>query len=128
MMVAQLWLRSLTHTTRMLNAWQAAGIERNKVQLIINRSGAKFKEAISAKEFERICTQKINHYLNNDIKAVVGAENLGKTLIETAQGSMLQQQFRSISQDIISHFEGTPNISSNNKKGLMSMFDKKANE
>jgi len=127
MLVGQLWLRSLTHATRMLTAWQAAGIDRAKVQLIINRSGAKFKEAISAEEFERICSQKINHHLNNDIKAVVNAENLGKTLIETAQGNILQQQFRSISQDIITRFEGTSAAASGGKKGLMGMFDKKAN-
>ncbi len=128
MMVGQLWLRSLTHSTRMLTAWQAAGIDRSKVSLIINRSGAKFKEAISAEEFERICNQKIDAHLNNDIKAVVNAENLGKTLIETAQGSILQQQFRQIAQDITIRFDGgTIATAGTAKKGLMGIFDKKAN-
>ncbi len=127
MMVGQLWLRSLTHATRMLTAWQAAGIDRSKVQLIINRSGAKFKEAISAEEFERICNQKIDAHLNNDIKAVVNAENLGKTLIETGNGTVLQQQFRAVAQELITRFEGTTATAATGKKGLMGIFDKKAN-
>lgn len=127
MLVGQLWLRSLTHATRMLTAWQQAGIDRNKVHLIINRSGAKFKEAISAEEFERICNQKIEAHLNNDIKAVVNAENQGKTLIETAQGSLLQQQFRDIAQGINAKFYGdSAGSGTSGKKGLMGIFDKKA--
>ena len=126
MLVGQLWLRSLTHATRMLTAWQAAGIDRSKVQLIINRSGAKFKEAISTEEFERICNQKIEAHLNNDIKAVVNVENLGKTLIETGNGTILQQQFRSVAQDLIIRFEGGTTTTSS-KKGLKGIFDKKAN-
>lgn len=127
MLIGQLWLRSLTHATRMLTAWQAAGIDRTKVSLIINRSGAKFKEALSAEEFERICNQKIEAHLNNDIKAVVNAENLGKTLIETAQGSMLQQQFRQIAQDIVQRFDGgAAAAAGSGRKSLMGIFDKKA--
>lgn len=127
MLVGQLWLRSLTHATRILAAWQAAGIDRSKVSLIINRSGAKFKEAISAEEYARICNQKIDFHLNNDIKAVVGAENMGKTLMETASGSILQQQIRAVAQDIILRFNGSGTASASPKKGLMGIFDKKAN-
>lgn len=126
MMVGQLWLRSLTHATRMLAAWQAAGIDRSKVSLVINRSGAKFKEAISAEEFERICNKPIDAHLNNDIKAVVNAENLGKTLIETGNGTILQQQFRDIAQSIIHRFDGTATTTTSSRRGLKSIFDKKA--
>ncbi|NBO17960.1 MAG: hypothetical protein EBV03_01810 [Proteobacteria bacterium] len=126
MLVGQLWLRSLTHATRMLTAWQQAGIDRSKVSLIINRSGAKFKEAISAEEFENICNQKIDAHLNNDIKAVVNAENQGKTLVETGAGSLLQQQFKQIAHDLFAKFEGEGAASaSSGKKGLKGIFDKK---
>lgn len=127
-LTAQLWLRSLTHSTRLLTAWQSAGIERSKVRLIINRSGAKFKEGITAEEFERICNHKIDAHVNNDIKAIVAAENQGKTLYQSAQGTLIQQQLRQISQDIITHFEGGAGAtsSSGGKKGLMGMFEKKA--
>ena len=131
-LVGQLWLRSLTHATRLLTAWQSAGIVRDHVSLIMNRSGAKFKEAISADEFERICHQKIEAHLNNDIKAVVNAENQGKTIYETAQpGSLLQQQIKQITQTLMARFQlqvpvenAPPETVS--KKGLKGLFDKKA--
>lgn len=126
MLVGQLWLRSLTHTTRMLTAWKQAGIDRNKIKLIINRSGAKFKEGISAEEFEQICNQSIYAHLNNDIKAVVNAENQGKTMLETAQGSQLDQQFRGIIDDIASdHHNAIQRGDTQGKKGLRGIFDKK---
>jgi len=128
-MVAQLWLRSLTHATRLLNVWHSAGVDRSKVSLIINRSGAKFKEAVSAEDFERICHHKIEAHLNNDIKAVVYAETHGKTIFETGQGALLQQQVKQVAQNLMMRFEGksagddTPG--SPGKKGLMGLFDKK---
>jgi len=132
-LVGQLWLRSLTHATRLLTAWQNAGIAREHVSLIINRSGAKFKEAISAEEFERICHHKIEAHLNNDIKAVVQAENQGKTIYETAdEGSLLQQQIKQIALSLMERFH-VPVVEENTlvpvetsaKKGLKSLFDKK---
>ena len=125
MLVGQLWLRSLTHATRLLTAWQQAGIDRSKVSLVINRSGAKFKEAISAEEFENICNQKIDAHLNNDIKAVVNAENQGKTLVETGAGSLLQQQFKQIAQDLLVKFDGGEAPGAHARKGLKGIFDKK---
>ena len=130
-LVSQLWLRSLTHTTRLLNACQAAGISRDHISLVINRSGAKFKEALSAEEFERICHHKIEAYLANDIKALVTADNQGKTVYETATGnSLLPQQFKQISLALMERFnvqgatEAAPETQ--NKRGLMGIFDKKA--
>ncbi len=100
-MVAQLWLRSLTHSSRLLAAWQAIGISKDNVSIVINRSGAKFKEAISAQDFERISHHKIDAYLNNDIKAVVSAEAQGKTLFEISYDTSLQQQLRQITQSVL---------------------------
>lgn len=131
MLVGQLWLRSLTHATRLLTAWQAAGIERSNVSLIMNRSGAKFKEAISAEEFERICHQKIEGHLNNEIKTIVSAENQGKTIMETANGSLLEQQFKQIAQEMVTRFsadaaeQSTP-AAAPAKKGLKGLFEKKS--
>lgn len=100
-MVAQLWLRSLTHSSRLLSAWQAIGISKDNVSVVINRSGAKFKEAITAQDFERISHHKIEAYLNNDIKAVVSAEAQGKTLFEISHDTVLQQQMRNFAQVIL---------------------------
>lgn len=129
-MVAQLWLRSLTHSSRLLNAWQTIGISNDTVSLAINRSGAKFKEAITAQDFERISRHKIEAYLSNDIKAVVNAETYGKTLFETGQSTPLQQQIRQMAQNIMLRkniSEQTTEISSgiSGKKNLLTLLGKK---
>lgn len=90
-MVAQLWLRSVTHSARLLAAWRNSGIANNKISLVINRSGAKFKEAISARDFERVCALPIKHYFVNDIRATVSAENQGKTILEGGNSVLAKQ-------------------------------------
>lgn len=92
-MIAQLWLRSVTHSSRLLSAWRNIGLDNNQISLIINRSGAKFKEAVSARDFERVCAIPIRYYFANDIKSIVSAENQGKTLLETGN-SALSRQFK----------------------------------
>lgn len=90
-MVAQLWLRSVTHSARLLTAWRNSGIQSGKVFLTINRSGAKFKEAISARDFERVCALPIKYYFINDIRATVTAENQGKTILEGGSSALAKQ-------------------------------------
>jgi pilus assembly protein CpaE len=130
-LVGQLWLRSLTHATRILNAWQSVGIAYDSISLIINRSGAKFKEGISAEEFERICRHKIDAHINNDIKALVNAENQGKPVYEAAlEGSVLPKQFKQIVSTLVTKFS-LPAVQSNVqelplKKGILGLFDKKS--
>jgi len=87
-LVAQLWLKSVTHASRLLNVWREVGINLDHVQVAINRSGAKFKEGVSARDFERVCNKEISYYLPNDIKTVVNAENLGKTIIEVGRSKL----------------------------------------
>lgn len=129
-MVAQLWLRSLTHCSRLLAAWQTIGIANDSVSLIINRSGAKFKEAITVQDFERISRHKIVAYLSNDIKAVVHAENQGKTLFEAGQNTALQQQIRQFAQTIMARKTASSktaggNTGSDNRKNLLTFLGKK---
>ncbi len=128
-MVAQLWFRSLTHSSRLLSAWQTIGIPDNAISLVINRSGAKFKEAITAQDFERISRRKIEAYLNNDIKSVVTAESQGKTLFGIGQNTLIQQQIRQFTQGIIAR-RGINNKSGDNKesggrKNLLTFLGKK---
>jgi pilus assembly protein CpaE len=128
-MVGQLWLRSLTHASRLLTAWQNVGIARDHVSLLINRSGAKFKEAITAEDFERICRHKIEAHVNNDVKAVVHAETHGKTLFEVDQTELLQKQIRQFAQGLVLRTqaeilpEGRP--AAQGKKKLLTLFDKR---
>ncbi len=100
-MVGQLWLRSLTHAARLFAAWQAIGISQKSISLVINRSGAKFKEAISSQDFERICQHKIEAHIGNDVKAVVNAETHGKTIFEAEQDTVIKQQIRQFAQEVI---------------------------
>ena len=101
--VAQLWLRSLTHASRLLAAWQSIGVTNDTVSIVINRSGAKFKEAITAQDFERVCHNKIEAYLNNDIKTIFGAETMGKTIFEIGRDTLLQQQIRQFTKYIVAN-------------------------
>lgn len=90
-LVAQLWLRSVTHTARLLGVWQDVGIGDDKIVSVINRSGAKFKEAVTARDYENVCRRKINFFLGNDIKTIVAAENEGKTVLQVGQTPIAQQ-------------------------------------
>ncbi len=99
-LVSQLWLRSLTHLTRLFTAWSEIGINKQDVSLVVNRSGAKFKEAITPEDVERISGKAIDHYLVNDIKTIVEAENQGKTVMELGP-SLLERQVRDLTQSLL---------------------------
>ncbi len=80
-LVAQLWLKSVSHAARMMRAFRDINVTNNVIA-VINRSGAKFKEAIDAKDFERVCSTPIRHSITNDIKTIVAAEAAATTLLE----------------------------------------------
>ncbi|MEK6746365.1 MAG: AAA family ATPase [Pseudomonadota bacterium] len=134
-MVAQLWLRSLTHSSRLLAVWQTIGLSEDSISVVINRSGAKFKEAITAHDFERITHHKIESYLSNDIKSVVLAESEGKTLFEIGHTVLLQQQIRQFTKNILARSnieKESPNTNFNysgtnvsNRKNLLTFLGKK---
>ncbi|HEU5047059.1 MAG TPA: AAA family ATPase [Rickettsiales bacterium] len=92
-MVAQLWLRSITHSSRLLTAWRKAGMKDSQISLVANRSGAKFKEAVSFGDFERICGLPFKCHFDNDTKSVIAAENNGRTILEGG-ASDLSRQFK----------------------------------
>ena len=81
-LVAQLWLKSVSHAARMMRAFREIGVQAGRVTAVINRSGAKFKEAIDAKDFERVCGVPIRHTVANDIKTIVAAEASATTIME----------------------------------------------
>lgn len=103
-MVAQLWLRSLTHASRLLTAWHSVGVSEKDISIVINRSGAKFKEAITTQDFERICRHKIDAHINNDIRAVSQAENEARTLMEAEEKGLMQQQFNQLAASLCKRF------------------------
>jgi len=99
-LVTQLWLRSITHAARLLGLWRAMGVSDDKINIIVNRSGAKFKEGITEKDFERVCGHAVNFSLPNDIRTIVNAENQGQTVIEVGQ-SNLSTQMRNLATMLI---------------------------
>lgn len=81
-LVAQLWLKSVSHSARMMKAFRELNIPAERINTIINRSGAKFKEAIDIKDFERVCGSLVKYTLSNDIRTVVAAEAEARTVME----------------------------------------------
>jgi pilus assembly protein CpaE len=81
-LVAQLWLKSVSNAARMMRVFREMNISMDRIVTVINRSGAKFKEAIDAKDFERVCGSPIRYTLVNDIKTVVNAEAAARTVME----------------------------------------------
>jgi pilus assembly protein CpaE len=118
-LVAQLWLRSLTHAARLLGIWRESGILNQDIKIVVNRSGAKFKEAISNKDFERVCEHDIDFYLANDIKTVVTAENQGSTILETGQ-SVLGGQLRQLGALLLGVQAEEPKTANEKSFGLFS--------
>lgn len=81
-MVAQLWLKSVAHAARMMKVWRDMGLTSDKITVVINRAGAKFKEAVEEDDFERVCSATIRHRLSNDIRTIGAAEAQAKTVME----------------------------------------------
>lgn len=81
-LVAQLWLKSVSHAARMMKAFRELNIPADRINTVINRSGAKFKEAIDLKDFERVCGSSVKYMLGNDIRTVVAAEAEARTVME----------------------------------------------
>lgn len=88
MLVSQLWLKSVSHAARLVRALRDVGVPPERINTIINRSGAKFKEAIAAKDFERVCNLPIRYTIANDIKTVVDAEATATTIMELPSSNL----------------------------------------
>jgi len=97
-LVAQLWLKSVSHAARILRAARDQNALPNDVRVVINRSGAKFKEAIEPKDFERVAGITISHTLANDIKTIVEAENQAKTVVELGAASRLKSDYENLAR------------------------------
>ncbi len=125
-MVAQLWLRSVTHSSRLLGVWRDIGLEDDQISIVINRSGAKFKEAVSTRDFERVCDKAISYSFANDIRTIVSAENQGKTILEVGN-SMLSRQFKEFAGSFlgIMHEATSKQDTSSGKSGISGLFSKK---
>jgi pilus assembly protein CpaE len=98
-MVSQLWLKSAAHASRFLDVAQSVGITSHKTSIVINRSGSKFKEAVTPSEFGAACKKKVDFFISNESKTIINAENHGKTAIEMGN-SVLNKQFKEIAGSI----------------------------
>ena len=100
-LLAQLWLKSVSHAARMQRVLRDLPVPANRILSVINRSGAKFKEAIDVKDFERVCATTVRHTLANDIRAIVAAEAAAKTVMETDPSSLLAQDITRLAHTLI---------------------------
>lgn len=96
--VAQLWLKSVSHAARILRACRDQNALCDTVRLVINRHGAKFREAVEPKDFERVAGMSISHTLANDIRIVVEAESEAKTIVERSSGSQLKTDLENLAR------------------------------
>jgi pilus assembly protein CpaE len=99
-LVAQLLLKSITHSSRMLRTWSDMDFDSKDIEMIINRSGSRFKESVHPKDFERICAREIGFYFPNDIKTIVKSENRGTPLLDIG-ASQLVNELSKFAQHII---------------------------
>ena len=116
-LVAQLWLKSVSHAARMMRALRDISTPIERVTAIINRSGAKFKEAIEPKDFERVCGIPIRYAMSNDIRTIVMAEAAATTVMEQA-ASPLSADINRLAYDLMGM--STPQAVDEKRGGLFS--------
>jgi pilus assembly protein CpaE len=119
-LVAQLWLKSVSHASRLVRAFREQLIPIDRVVPVINRSGAKFKEAIQTKDFERVCGASIRYTLSNDIKSIVEAEASATTVMQL-QPSVLSADIQTLARGL----SGLPPLSgaaTEKRAGLFSLL------
>ena len=109
-LVAQLWLKSVSHAARMMRVFREMNVPLDRIVTVINRSGAKFKEAIDTKDFERVCGTSIRYTLANDIKTITAAEAAAKSVFEVDDSQL--------SADIMSMARGLAGLSPSSEGGL----------
>ncbi|MEI7669299.1 MAG: AAA family ATPase, partial [Pseudomonadota bacterium] len=127
-MVAQLWLKSITHASRLLSNWRSAGVKNSQITLVSNRRGAKFKEAVSPSDFERVCSLPFSCDFENDTKSVIEAKNNGRTIVEGDASDLNRQLKKFASQFVVGTGSKLANnnmdIANNRKSILGSLFKK----
>jgi len=99
LIVSQLSIKSVTHTSRLLDAFQISGVNSNNSSLLINRSGSKLKEPITAQDFVMACKKKVDYYVSNESKTMAMAEDQGVTAIELGN-TILNKQFREVAASL----------------------------
>lgn len=119
LMVSQLWLKSVSHAARLMRALREIGVGNDRIVSIINRSGAKFKEAIEPKDFERVCGTKIRYTVANDIKTIVTAEVSPSSIIELPP-SPISQDIERIARGLLGLADIMP--ASDKRGGLFAKF------
>jgi pilus assembly protein CpaE len=122
-LVAQLWLKSVSHAARMMRAFREINVPVERVHTVINRSGAKFKEAIEQKDFERVCGSPVRYTLNNDIKTIVAAEAAAQTVMEM-EPSALSADIMKMARGLAGLTAPEANEAPAARSGLFARFNK----
>lgn len=123
-LVAQLWLKSVSHAARMMKAFRELNIPADRINTVINRSGAKFKEAIELKDFERVCGSSVKYTLANDIRTVVAAEAEARTVMEL-ESSQLSSDIMRLTRGLTGQpQEHSGDMGARSGSGLLARFIK----
>jgi len=79
LLVSRLDFTSLRNVRRILNHLQEEGVERSKMQLVVNRFGQ--ANELPADEAQEALGGKVSHMIPDDIKTVNGANNTGVPVV-----------------------------------------------
>lgn len=100
-LVAQLWLKSVSHAARMTRVFRDMGIANSAIHMVVNRSGARFKEGIDPKDFARVCGMPVRYFLANDIKTITSAEAAARTVVELGASSELAENITTMTRGLL---------------------------
>jgi pilus assembly protein CpaE len=79
LLVSRLDFTSLRNVRRILNHLQEEGVERSKLQLVVNRFGQ--ANELPAEEAQEALGGKVSHLIPDDVKTVNGANNTGVPVV-----------------------------------------------
>jgi len=117
LLVAQQDLTSLRNVVRMLHTFGNEDDLRDKIKVVINRSGSDECE-ITLKKAEETIGQTIFWQIPNDYKAMLGARNAGLPLLQHAPRCKAQQSLMSLANTL----SGKTLAPTNGKKEKRSLF------
>jgi pilus assembly protein CpaE len=100
-MVSQLWLKSVSHAARIMKNLRSTSLRPEHITMVINRAGAKFKEAVDEADFIRVCGVPIRHHISNDIRTIGLAEAQAKTMMELPP-SHIRNEMETLAKSLIS--------------------------
>jgi pilus assembly protein CpaE len=127
LLVSRLDFTSLRNVRRILNHLQEEGIERSKLQLVVNRYGQ--ANELPAEEAQEALGGKVSHMIPDDVKSVNGANNTGEPVVLKSPTTKVAQAISDLALDLFDRRKRTapePAAAANPMSLFRSMFRTRA--